>query len=560
MLLNLHIKNIALIDEINIDFEDRLNILTGETGAGKSIIIGSINIALGGKFVKDIVRNQDEVALVELLFNIDSEDTIKSLQLIDIEVSEDNELLISRKMQNGKVINKINGETVTVTKLKEIAELVIDIHGQHDNHSLLSKKNHIKILDRYGHNRINDILEKVREEYKVYQLIISEIEDNKIDEEERKRQIDFIQYEVNEIESANLKIDEDEEVHNMYKKMSNAKNIIENVSTIYDLTNNNQNSASELVSKAYKNMLLIKDLDPDLQRIDSMLLDIDNLINEFNVELADYIGDMSFSEEDFRDVETRLDIINNLKAKYGKTIEEIFDYKDSAAKKLEKYNDYQEYMNSLNKKLSDIKKSLDKSCIELSSIRKETAKELTNSIKNALIDLNFLEVRFDMVFNTLDNYSSQGIDDPYFVISTNVGEPEKPIWEVASGGELSRIMLAIKSTLADIDDIDTLIFDEIDAGISGRTAQMVSEKLAVLGNKHQVICITHLPQITAMADTHFIIEKYVENDKTITTIKPLDNEASVNEIARLMGGVEITEAVINSANEMKDMAKRTKIY
>ncbi len=560
MLLNLHIKNIALIDEINIDFEDKLNILTGETGAGKSIIIGSINIALGGKFIKDIVRNQDEVALVELLFNIDSEDTIKSLQLIDIEVSEDNELLISRKIQNGKVINKINGETVTVTKLKEIAELVIDIHGQHDNQSLLSKKNHIKILDRYGHNRINDILEKVKEEYKEYQLIVNQIENNKIDEEERKRQIDFIQYEVNEIESANLKIGEDEEIYNMYKKMSNAKNIIENVSIIYGLTNNNQNSASELISKAYKNILQIKDLDEDLLKFDSILLDIDNLINEFNMELADYINDMSFSEEEFNNIETRLDIINNMKAKYGKTIEDIFDYKDNVAKKLEKYNDYQEYMNSLNKKLSNIKNSLDKNCLELSNIRKDTAKELTGHIKAALIDLNFLDVRFDMIFNKLDSYTHLGIDDPYFVISTNVGEKEKPIWEVASGGELSRIMLAIKSTLADIDDIDTLIFDEIDSGISGRTAQMVSEKLALLGNKHQVICITHLPQITAMADTHFIIEKYVENDKTITTIKPLDNQASVNEIARLLGGVEITEAVINSANEMKDMAKRTKIY
>lgn len=560
MLLNLHIKNIALIDDINIDFDDNLNILTGETGAGKSIILGSVNIALGGKFSKDIVRNEVENALVELLFHIENPATIDNLKHIDVELSEDNYLLISRKLQGNRVINKINDETVTVSRLKEIAELVIDIHGQHDNQSLLSKKSHIKILDKYGHKEIDGLVSIVASLYKDYLDVREEIENNQVDEEERARQIDFLNFEISEIENANLLADEDDELQAMYKKMSNAKNIIETSSNVYDMTSGADESASSLISKSYKYLNQIGDIDEDVKGLVSTLLDIDNLLNEFNVELSEYISSMSFSDEEFKVTEDRLDLINKLKMKYGSSIEDILCHKASCEEKLDKFNSYKEYMDGLHLKKTSIEKELKNQSGILSDIRKKYAKDMVLDIENALVDLNFLDVQFDMVFEESNSFSEIGIDNPYFVISTNVGEKMKPLWDVASGGELSRIMLAIKSTFADIDDIDTLIFDEIDAGISGRTAQMVSEKLDLIGRNHQVICITHLPQIAAMADTHFIIEKYVENNKTITTINPLDDEASVSELSRLIGGVEITEAVVNSAKEMKDMAKRTKIY
>lgn len=559
MLLNLHIKNMALIDDANIDFGDKLNILTGETGAGKSIIIGSVNIALGGVFPKDMVRDEAIPAIVELLFLVEDLDTRKALSNIGIEPSEDNELVISRRLQNGRVINKINDDTVTVTKLKEISEILIDIHGQHDNQTLLKTKNHIMILDQYG-DAIAPKVAKVSEIYNRYEEILKEIEDNKIDEEERLRQIDFIRYEVSEIENAHITKGEIEELELRYKKMKNSKDIIENASSVYNMTSGKEESASELISKAYRDMSVIEKLDEDSSNMASMLLDIDNLLNEFNVALSDYMGDMSFEEEEYREVEARLDLINSLKIKYGKTLSDINEYLQEKLAILKKYEEYDAYMEGLRKALKEVEDRLEKASSELSKLRKSEAKKLCKDITIALEDLNFLDVRFDMMFEKTKGYTKRGYDAPYFVISTNVGEDMKPLTNVASGGELSRIMLAIKSTLAHIDKVDTLIFDEIDAGISGKTAQKVAEKLSLLSRSHQIICITHLPQIASMADTHFIIEKAVEKDKTITSIAPLDEEYSIQELARLLGGVSITDNVLNSAREMKDMANKTKIH
>ena len=559
MLLNLHIKNMALIDDANIDFGDKLNILTGETGAGKSIIIGSVNIALGGVFSKELVRDEAMLAMVELLFLVENVDTRIALANIGIEPSEDNELVISRRLQNGRVINKINDETVTVTKLKEISEILIDIHGQHDNQTLLKTKNHIMILDQYG-DAIAPKVAKVSELYSQYEDILKEIEDNKIDEEERLRQIDFIRYEVSEIENAHITEGEIEELEIRYKKMKNSKDIIENASSVYNMTSGKEENASELISKAYRDMSAVEKLDEASSNMVSMLLDIDNLLNEFNVALSDYMGDMSFEEEEYKEVENRLDNINSLKIKYGKTAAVIDEYLQEKLAILKKYEEYDAYMEGLRKDLKEAEARLEKTSSDLSKLRKSEAKKLCKDITLALEDLNFLDVRFDMIFEKTKSYTKRGYDAPYFVISTNVGEDMKPLTNVASGGELSRIMLAIKSTLAHIDKVDTLIFDEIDAGISGKTAQKVAEKLSLLSRSHQIICITHLPQIASMADTHFIIEKTVEKDKTITSISLLDEEYSVQEIARLLGGVSITDNVLNSAREMKDMANKTKIH
>lgn len=559
MLLHLHVKNMALIDEIDIDFQDNLNIITGETGAGKSIIIGSIEIGLGKKVSGDMIREGSESALVELLFLIDNENTKKALENIGIILSEENELIISRKILKNRVINKINDETVTVTKLKEAAAVFLDMHAQHDQQSLLQRKNHMRLLDAYQEKKIAPQKKQVESCYLEYEKILSDINENQMDEEERRRQVDFLQYEINEIQQAHLSADEDEILDKQYRRMQNAKQIVERVNLVYGYTGY-QNGAGDMLGRALKEFFGVCDLDEALPEFKEQLSEIDGLLNDFNREISDYMTELKFDQEEYRQIEDRLNVINGLKAKYGKTIPDVLAYLSESQEKYNKLLAYEEYMSRQKQALAEKEKALCEACQALTKVRKEEAVKLTKKIAESLADLNFLDVRFEMQFETLAQFTKNGVDDAYFVISTNKGQPVRPLWEVASGGELSRIMLALKSVLANEESIDTLIFDEIDVGISGRTAQKVSEKLNVLAKNHQVICITHLPQIAAMADSHYRIEKYVENDKTITTISLLDETESVAEIARLMGGVEITDTVINSAKEMKKMALGEKIY
>ncbi|MBQ8412496.1 MAG: DNA repair protein RecN [Lachnospiraceae bacterium] len=562
MLLNMHIKNIALIDDIDIAFEDGLNILTGETGAGKSIIIGSLGICLGGRFQKELLRDEEKDGLVELLFSVDREDIISMLSDMDIMNLEEGEILISRRLSpNGRCINRINDSTVTATKLKEVSSLLIDLHAQHEQQTLLKPGKHIEILDRFGGSDIEEKKNKVSASYKQYVELAGEISDNTMDESEKNRQLDFLKYRIDEIKNANLKEGEDEELENYYRKARNSKEILSTANDIYESTGyNNHNSAAELIGHALGQMNRLKDLDEDLEDIHSILADIDGMLNDFNREFSQYMKSMEFDSEEFNRIEERLNIINSLKSKYGNSIYEI---KNSLLDFEEEYNkliDYEEYMNGLLDKFKALEQELMQACDELSEARKEKAIKLCELIKESLRDLNFMTVEFDMEFKKQDRYSASGNDEAYFIISTNVGEPMRPLYDVASGGELSRVMLALKSCLAYADDTPTLIFDEIDVGISGITAQKVAEKMSVIAKKHQVICITHLPQIAAMADYHYLIEKNVENNKTITNIRKLTKAEEIREIARLLGGAQITDSIIHTATEMKGLAERTKLY
>lgn len=557
MLLNLHITNIALIDDVDVSFGDGFNVLTGETGAGKSIIMGAVNIGLGGKFAKDMVRDEDRDAVVELVFHIDNENTIESLNNMDVTLSEDNELIIVRRLRAGKVINKLNDSSVTVSKIKDIAGLLVDMHSQHETATLLVKENHIKILDGYGHNSIDELLAKVKSLYKEYDEVRHELLESDMDANERLRRIDLLKYEINQIEEADIKDKEDEEYQALYKRYINGKQIVEQLSRVYSATGNS--GASDLIGRAYRDLSMTQELSEDLDGLSSTLLDIDNLLNEFNVELSQYLEELEFDDEEFLRVEKRLDTINEMKLKYGNSYEAIMDYYNTAKIEYTKLIDYDNYISKLKDTLNKVSDKLTHATKELTKARQSESKKLVKAIKEALLDLNFLQVDFDMAFEEKDSYSANGKDLAYFVISTNVGEPLKPLYDVASGGELSRIMLAVKSVLADLDNVNTLIFDEIDAGISGRTAQKVSEKLSKLGRNHQVISITHLPQIAAMADNHYIINKSVEGGKTITRITALDEDQAIGEIARLLGGVEITDSVLNNAKEMKELACKTKI-
>ncbi len=551
MLQNLHVKNLALIDETEVEFGPGLNILSGETGAGKSIIIGSINLALGEKVQKEMLRDNGESALVELIFFVEDADTIEAIRALDIEM-EDDTVILSRKITGGRAIGRINGEAVSASKMKAVASLLIDIHGQHEHQSLLSKKKHLEILDTFAKESLGDKKEKLAQCYQEYRKLKDELEHANLDGEERARELSFLEYEVKEIEDAQLTVGEDEELEAVFRKYSNGKKIRDAVGAANAATSEDDESASERIGRALRELSSVSAYDERVKEMEEQLTEIDNLLSDFNHELASYLSDEEFDEETFYETEKRLDLINHLKSKYGNTIADILKYGEEKAERITVLNDYDAYLAGLQKNVSEKEKQLEQLSRKVSDIRKKESKKLTESIKNALLDLNFLDVQFMMEFAETD-YTANGIDDAQFLISTNPGEPVKPLGKVASGGELSRIMLAIKTVMAS-DKIGTLIFDEIDSGISGRTAQMVSEKMNALGRSHQIICITHLPQIAAMADSHFLIEKSVENQATVSKIHKLTDEESVEELARMLGGVEITDTVLENAREMKQMA------
>lgn len=557
MLQNLHVKNLALIDETEVEFSEGLNILTGETGAGKSIIIGSINLALGERVPKEMLKNNGENAFVELIFSVEDESTRMELEELDIE-SEDGMVILSRKITNGKAVARINGEAVSASKLKAAASLLIDIHGQHEHQSLLSKKKHLEILDAYAKNILGDKKEKMASVYKQYRNLKEEFEASNLDTEARNRELAFLTFEVGEIRDANLKIGEDEELETQFKKYANGRKIMEAANIAYAACEGDRESASTLISRALREISSVSSYDKELEGLESQLSDIENLLHDCIHELSSYISDTEFDEETFYQMEKRLDVINHLKSKFGRTIEDVLSVCEEKEARIQVLNNYDTYINHLQKELQKKEAELLTISREVSEIRKKCATELCDRIVKALQDLNFLDVVFHMEFAQMEHFTANGIDDPEFMISTNPGEVVKPLGKVASGGELSRVMLAIKTIMADADAIESLIFDEIDSGISGRTAQMVAEKMNVLGRNHQIICITHLPQIAAMADSHFLIEKTVEHNSTRSDIHVLTNEESVTELARMLGGVEITDAVLQNAREMKELARMKK--
>ena len=559
MLQNLHVKNLALIDECEVEFSDGLNIMSGETGAGKSIIIGSINLALGEKVPKEMLRDNEQTAFVELIFYVENDDVLEKLKEMEIELAEgERTVILSRKITSQRAVGRINGEAVSVSKMKEVASLLIDIHGQHEHQSLLSKKNHLQILDEYAGSEMKELKIKLSAAYKEYRKLKEEFENSNLDAKEREKELSLLEYEANEIESATLVVGEDEELESKYRKFSNGKKIMEAVNGAYTCTGGENECASEMIGRAVRELGMASSYDEEVAQLESQLMEIDSLLSDFNHEISAYISSAEFDEESFYELEKRLDEVNHLKSKYGNTIEEILDRLENNNERIAQLNDYDTYLNKLRDSMDKKEAELRKVSEAVSQLRRDKSVSLVEAIVEALRDLNFLDVKFEMNFELLSDYTSNGIDDAQFMISTNPGEPVKPLGKIASGGELSRIMLGIKTVMAENDRIESLIFDEIDSGISGRTAQMVSEKMNALGRNHQIICITHLPQIAAMADSHFLIEKSVENSSTFSNIYKLDEESSVNELARMLGGVEITDTVIESAREMKKIAQNKK--
>ncbi len=558
MLTNLHVKNIALIDEVEIDFEKGFNTLTGETGAGKSILLGSVNLALGGKYSSDLLRDPRKPGIVELVFEIDSEARKKELRELDIE-PEDGQVVITRRFNDRKSVLRINGETVTIAKVREAAELLIDIHGQHDSQTLLNKKNHLRIVDLFGNRELEKSRAAVKEAWKEKKRLESELFSLRSHGGSRSREISFLQYEIQEIEEASLIIGEDEELEKRYRKMSHGRKISENLAAAYQITGyDSGEGCGSRIGAALRYLQEIEKYDEPLKELYEQLITVDSLLNDFNRELSDYAESAEFSEEEFYEVETRLNEINRLKEKYGADIPGILDSCEKKKEELQKLEAFDENVRLLEEQLSGAESRLERNALNLSKERKSVAARLEQRIQENLLDLNFLTVEFQIAFGELSCAGENGKDDVEFQISMNPGEPLRSLGRIASGGELSRIMLAVKSVMADEDGTETLIFDEIDAGISGRTAQKIAEKIARLANRHQIICITHLAQIASMADAHFFIEKNTDQGRTWTSVRKLNEKESVEELARIIGGAQITETVLESAAEMKLLAKNKK--
>jgi len=560
LLISLHVKNLALIEETEVFFAPGLNILTGETGAGKSIIIGSVNLALGAKADKDIIRSGAEYALIELMFEIKLQEQLDIIRSYDIPIEEDGIVVLQRKVMPNRSMIKINGETVTAAILKKLAGMLLDIHGQHEHQTLLKAANHREILDSFGYEELNPLKNDLKQIFKEYTAINRELNKEENEESARKREQDLLEFEIREIESLNLVIGEDTLLEKEYQRMSNSGKIREAVVFAHGITGYDKDgSAGAEIGRALKEIMAVAAIDGEVNTLTEQLSDIDALINDFNRSAVDYLSALEFDEQKFIITENRLNQLNHIKNKYQTPIAGIIALKEEKKTRLADLSDYDNYRAKISEKAAVLKREIAEKCRQISAIRKKLSVGFKDNMIKALIDLNFPHIRFEAEISSADeNISAEGYDNVIFMIAPNPGEALKPLNQIASGGELSRIMLALKTLKADVLDKGTLIFDEIDAGISGKTAWKVAERLAILGKGNQVICITHLPQIAAMADAHFAIKKEVIKERTTTSISKMTEEEIIYELARLLGTENITDAVLTNAGEMKELASKFK--
>ena len=541
MLIELHIKNLALIKKADIYFKEGLSVLSGETGAGKSILIDSINLALGAKANKDIIRVGENEGFVELIFTLD-EKRKEKLKAMDISF-EDDMLILTRKISTSRSVCRINDETVTLGKLREITDTLIDIHGQHEHQSLLSVGNNLVLLDSFCPKELSKLKIELSNDYGELKKINQRIQEG-IDERLRKREIDILDFEINEIKDAKIKENEEEELEQVFKK---GKNISKINDVLVELLSELEN---ESIGNNIRDVFDIASLDDSLNVVVSNLNTIEDLISETIHYTNRYLDSLEYNEREYDKVIERLDTIRHIKSKYSNDYHKIQELLKEKENRLSFLKDFGEEVVLLRKSAAKLEESILERCTRISAMRKEVAVKLTGRIKEELEDLNFLGVEFEIRFTKKDKISRDGYDAVDFLISTNPGQPMKPLQMVASGGELSRIMLALKTVFASSDDIQTLIFDEIDTGISGKTAVKVGEKLMNISKGRQVLCISHLPQIAVMADQNLFISKSTDGKTTQTDIDLLDKEGKIKEIARLIGGNNLTEGVLKTAREM----------
>lgn len=548
MLSELSIKNFALIKEANINFKDNLNIITGETGSGKSILLGSVNMCLGKRFNRDMMRDENEETIASVVFEVNDKAIIDKLAEMDISL-DDGRVIIYRKINKDKNTTKINDIPCTLNKIKEVTDLLLDVYGQHDSEDLRKNSKHLDFLDDYIGLDADKQKKVIKEKVNELKSLMDDYKSFNMDEAQRLREIDLLTYEINELSEIDLKEGEEEELSDEYKKLSNAKNIIDSIYKAKEILSENNVG---LASKEIKSVLKY---DNELDTIYKGLSDLESLSKDLSRELENKIDDYNVDDKKLYDIENRLNAIRKVLMKYDNNISKALKEFDEKKKRLDILNDYEKNKNLALQNIKQKQKELDDLCEKLSNLRKIKAKEFEEKLIYELKDLGFLDVRFNIELTKKDNPTEDGFDDCVFYISLNTGEKLMPISEVASGGELSRIMLSIKTVLSNNYGKETLIFDEIDQGISGITATKVAKKLKKISRNHQVICITHLPQIACMADNHYMITKSVEDNRTLTNVTELDMEGMIKEIGRLIGTNEnLTDKVLANAKELKETA------
>ena len=554
MLSELHVKNFAILDEVSVEFGKGLNVLTGETGAGKSLLLGSVNAALGGKVSKDFLGSNGDYALAELLFDNDA--CVRDL-LEKYELPESDMLVISRRITDtGRSVSRINGETVNASIVKEIASRLFDVHGQHDHQTLLYPAKQLALLDRYAGAEALAAAAEVRALARDYRAAKKELADASEHGAARARELSMAQYEYDEIMAARLVAGEDDLLEERFRVLSNREKLTEACAEADSVLSTDATSVTTGIGRALRKLSKASSLDPKLEAIYEDLRLAEEQVGDIAARLSDYLSEITGTEAELNEVGERLDVINRLKSKYGRTIEAILAYAEEAERTIAKLSDFDSYVAALAKKVKESEQALRTSAAKLTKLRKKAADELSAKVRASLSELNFLSSEFTVEFRELEEPGETGAEEAEFMISANPGEPLRPLAKIASGGELSRVMLALKTASSGKDEIETVFFDEIDAGISGRTAQKVAEKLATIAQTKQVICITHLPQIAAMADCHFEISKSAEDGRTRTTLQKLTEDEVPRELARMLGGAEITDSVMANAREMRELARK----
>lgn len=552
-------KNCALVEELRLTIDKNLNILTGETGSGKSIIIDALGLCLGNKYDKSFLRKGTDKGFVETVFYSENENLKRIMSENDIDM-EDGIITIARVIySDGKSTARVNGRTVKLSLLKEIVSYLIDVHGQHQNQLLFDPSRHLKFIDAFAGETIVDAKMEYKELYSEYSKVKSELlrlNDNK-DEMEIQREIDLLKFQIDEIEAANLNPEEYEELIQKRDVFRNSEKIFNNLNVSYEAIHNSEINAIDIVGRVVSELSSIASFDKKIGDIYNEVERIMYELQDLSGEIRDYKDSINFEPYELEQIEIRLNDINNLRRKYGDTIEDIFNFHEKISKRLYDILNRDEEKERLKEKLESIEEELYKKSEVLTEIRKEQAEKMAALLIEELDSMDMKNVRFCTEFSDRD-FTAEGRDFAEFMISFNVGEDLRPISKVASGGEISRFMLAFKTILADTDEIETLVFDEIDTGISGIAAQNVGEKLSDIATKKQIICITHLPQIAANADTHYCIEKKTDGERTFTVVEKLDADGRKREISRLISGKQITEKTIEHAKEILSLAEEYK--
>lgn len=563
MLVELNIKNFAIIEDLKINFTKGLNIITGETGSGKSILIEAIGIILGSRSSREFIQTGYEKAVLEGVFYIENPSTIiPLLQEYSIDMDEDNLLIISKEIYlNSPSLSRINGRNVNLSMLKTITTRLIDIFGQHEHQSLLDPSNHEVLVDSFGDAELLELKSKIKIYYDEWVNEKKKLKKLSMDSGERDREIDILRFQIDEIDDARLNDDDEHNIENEYRKLTNINEISRSIEEALAYMNSESFGSFGILDLMNKSISLIgntKKFDEKLINFHKQLDGINYELQDLYSELRDYLDNIEVDSERLAFLNERINLINKLKKKYGNTIDKILEFRKESQERLEELLNFEKELEKTNKKMLELEKDISLYSEQLSTKRKKISDTLEKDVRKELAELNMDKVDFKVDFQKKSSFSSEGQDKIEFLISTNPGEDLKPLSRIVSGGEMSRIMLAFKSILAFFDQIPTMIFDEIDTGISGRTAQIVGEKIHSISRKHQVICISHLPQIAALADSHFVINKVVSNEKTRTVVSKLSDEDRIEEMARLLGGVDLTDTTLKHASEMIQMSKKIK--